>query len=275
MSGEEEEVVEEMPEEEEEAQQEEVVEVEVEEAAPEVEEPAEEEAPAADEDESKPKPKLVAPVLTVPKIPEGGDKVDFDDIHRKRLEKDLTELQSLIEAHFIQRKNDEAELLALVNRIEKRRTERAEQKRVRDEQEKDRQIRIADEKERKELEDARKKHDGDAKKKKALTNMTHQYAGVQQRDGKKGAKKQTEREKKKKILADRRKPLSIDHLNDEKVKEKANEMWQWLLTLESEKFDLSEKLKKQKYDINVFQTRINEQQKFAKGRGKGGKGRLR
>lgn len=38
-----------------------------------------------------------------------------------------------------------------------------------------------DEKERKELEDARKKHDGDAKKKKALTNMTHQYAGVQQR----------------------------------------------------------------------------------------------
>ncbi|XP_034090158.1 troponin T2e, cardiac [Gymnodraco acuticeps] len=267
MSGEEE-VVEEMLEEEEEAQQEEVVEVEVEEAAPEVEEPAE-------EDESKPKPKLVAPVLTVPKLPEGGDKVDFDDIHRKRLEKDLTELQSLIEAHFIQRKNDEAELLALVNRIEKRRTERAEQKRVRDEQEKDRQIRIADEKERKELEDARKKHDGDAKKKKALTNMTHQYAGVQQRDGKKGAKKQTEREKKKKILADRRKPLSIDHLNDEKVKEKANEMWQWLFTLESEKFDLSEKLKKQKYDINVFQTRINEQQKFAKGRGKGGKGRLR
>ncbi|XP_033987486.1 troponin T2e, cardiac isoform X3 [Trematomus bernacchii] len=235
MSGEEE-VVEEMLEE--------VVEVEVEEAAPEVEE-----APAADEDESKPKPqKLMAPVLTVPKIPEGGDKVDFDDIHRKRLEKDLTELQSLIEAHFIQRKNDEAELLALVNRIEKRRTERAEQKRVRDEQEKDRQIRIADEKERKELEDARKKHDGDAKKKKALTNMTHQYAGVQQRDGKKGAKKQTEREKKKKILADRRKPLTIDHLSDEKVKEKANEMWQWLFTLESEKFDLSEKLKKQKYD---------------------------
>ncbi|KAK5896073.1 hypothetical protein CgunFtcFv8_009710 [Champsocephalus gunnari] len=288
MSGEEE-VVEEMPEEEEEAQQEEVVEVEVEEAAPEVEEPAEEEpteeepaeeepteeeAPAADEDESKPKPKLVAPVLTVPKIPEGGDKVDFDDIHRKRLEKDLTELQSLIEAHFIQRKNDEAELLALVNRIEKRRTERAEQKRVRDEQEKDRQIRIADEKERKELEDARKKHDGDAKKKKALTNMTHQYAGVQQRDGKKGAKKQTEREKKKKILADRRKPLSIDHLNDEKVKEKANEMWQWLLTLESEKFDLSEKLKKQKYDVNLLQHRVEDSQS-AKGRGKGGKGRLR
>ncbi|XP_068572949.1 troponin T2e, cardiac [Cebidichthys violaceus] len=197
----------------------------------------------------------------------------MQDIHRKRQEKDLTELQSLIEAHFIQRKNDEAELIALVTRIEKRRTERAEQQRVRAELEKERQARVAEEKERKELEDARKKHDDDAKKKKALTTMTHQYGGVQQRqEGKKGAKKQTEREKKKKILAERRKALNIDHLTEDKVKEKANEMWQWLMTLEAEKFDLSEKLKKQKYEINVLQSRINEQQKFAKGRGKG-KGR--
>ncbi|XP_054481053.1 troponin T2e, cardiac [Anoplopoma fimbria] len=227
-----------------------------------------------EDDDSKPKPKAFAPAITVPKIPE-GDKVDFDDIHRKRQEKDLTELQSLIEAHFIQRKNDEQELVALVNRIEKRRTERAEQQRIRAEQEKERQARVAEEKERKELEEARKKHDDDAKKKKALTNRTQQYGGVQQRqDGKKGAKKQTEREKKKKILADRRKTLNIEHLNEDKVKEKASELWQWLMTLEAEKFDLSEKLKKQKYEINVLQSRINEQQKFAKGRGKG-KGRMR
>uniref|UniRef100_A0A671WY95 Troponin T2e, cardiac n=1 Tax=Sparus aurata TaxID=8175 RepID=A0A671WY95_SPAAU len=216
------------------------------------EEPAEEDSPAADEgenqDDSKPKPKAFAPPLSVPKIPE-GDKVDFDDIHRKRQEKDLTELQSLIEAHFIQRKNDEAELVALVNRIEKRRAERAEQQRIRAELEKERQARLAEEKERREQEDARKRQDEDAKKKKALTNRTQQYGGVQQRqDGKKGAKKQTEREKKKKILADRRKPLNIEHLSEDKVKEKANELWQWLLTLEAEKFDLSEKLKRQKYD---------------------------
>lgn len=36
---------------------------------------------------------------------------------RKRQEKDLAELQSLIEAHFIQRKKEEEELIALVNRI--------------------------------------------------------------------------------------------------------------------------------------------------------------
>ncbi|TNN66331.1 Troponin T, cardiac muscle [Liparis tanakae] len=206
-----------------------------------------------------------APVAAVPKLPEGGDK----DIHRKRQDKDLTELQSLIEAHFIQRKNDEAELVALVTRIEKRRTERAEQQRIHSEKEKERQARVAEEKERKELQDAQKRQDDDLKKKKALTNRTQQYGGVQQRqEGKKGAKKQTEREKKKKILADRRKPLVIDHLNEEKAKEKASELWEWLMSLESEKFDLSEKLKKQKYEINVLQSRISEQQKFAKGRGK-------
>ncbi|CAB1313409.1 unnamed protein product [Coregonus sp. 'balchen'] len=148
--------------------------------------------------------------LSAPKMAD-GDKVDFDDIHRKRQEKDLSELQSLIESHFIQRKKEEEELISLVNRIE--------------------------EKERKEAEEQRRKHDDDAKKKKALTNMTHQYGSIQQK-----------REKKKKILADRRKPLSIDHLNEDKLKEKANEMWQWMMELEAEKFDLCEKLKKQKYN---------------------------
>ncbi|XP_016329016.1 troponin T, cardiac muscle isoforms-like, partial [Sinocyclocheilus anshuiensis] len=147
--------------------------------------------------------------IQAPKIPE-GEKVDFDDIQKKRQEKDLAELQSLIEAHFLQRQKDEEELFALVNRI-KRRAERAEQQRVRADREKERQARLAEEQ--------RKKQDEDAKKKKALTNMTHQYGGIQQKgEGRKGAKKQTEREKKKKILADRRKPLSVDHLNDDKLR---------------------------------------------------------
>nr|XP_023841839.1 troponin T, cardiac muscle isoforms-like [Salvelinus alpinus]XP_023841840.1 troponin T, cardiac muscle isoforms-like [Salvelinus alpinus] len=219
-----------------------------------------------EEDGAKPKPKFV-PNISAPKMPD-GEKVDFDDIHRKRLEKDLSELQSLIESHFIQRKKEEEELISLVNRIEKRRAERAEQQRVRAEREKERQARVAEEKDRKEAEDQRKKQDDDAKKKKALTNMTHQYGGIQQKsENRKGAKKQTEREKKKKILADRRKPLSIDHLNEDKLKEKASEMWQRMMELEAEKFDLSEKLKKQKYDINQLLTRVQDHQS-AKGRGK-------
>ncbi|XP_026166718.1 troponin T2d, cardiac isoform X2 [Mastacembelus armatus] len=223
------------------------------------------------EDESKPKPKFMTNI-TVPKIPD-GEKVDFDDIHRKRQEKDLAELQSLIEAHFIQRKKEEEELIALVNRIEKRRAERAEQHRIRAEREKERQARLAEEKERKEQEEQRKKQDEDAKKKKALT-MSQQYGAGQKSDTRKG-KKQTEREKKKKILAERRKPLTIDHLNEEKLKEKASELWQRLMGLEAEKFDLSEKLRRQKYDINQLLCRVQDHQS-AKGRGKGKMGgRLR
>ncbi|KAL1275444.1 hypothetical protein QQF64_035067 [Cirrhinus molitorella] len=232
-------------------------------------EPEPQEAPVEEEatDETKPKPKFM-PNITAPKIPE-GEKVDFDDIHRKRQEKDLSELQSLIEAHFIQRKKDEEELIALVNRIDKRRTERAEQQRIRTEKEKERQARLAEEKERREQEEQRKKQDEDAKKKKALTNMTHQYGGIQQKgEGRKGAKKQTEREKKRKILAERRKPLNIDHLSEDKLKEKANELWQWMMQLEAEKFDLSEKLKRQKYDVTQLLARVKDHQS-AKGRGKG------
>ncbi|XP_029289084.1 troponin T2d, cardiac [Cottoperca gobio] len=237
------------------------------------EEVQEEEAHEEATDGSKPKPKFMQNI-TVPKIPD-GDKVDFDDMHRKRQEKDLSELQSLIETHFIQRKKEEEDLLSLVNRIEKRRAERAEQQRVRSEREKERQARLAEEKEQREMEEHRKKHDDDAKKKKALSNMTHQYSAGQKGETRKGGKKQTEREKKKKILADRRKPINIDHLNEEKLKEKANEMWQWLMGLEAEKFDLGEKLKRQKYDINQLLARVQDHQN-AKGRGKGKMGgRLR
>ncbi|XP_026869662.2 troponin T2d, cardiac [Electrophorus electricus] len=217
-------------------------------------------------DDSRSKPKFLSNIQA-PKIPD-GEKVDFDDIHRKRQEKDLAELQSLIEAHFLQRKKEEEELIALVNRIEKRRAERAEQQRIRAEREKERQARLAEEKERKEQEEQRKKQDEDVKKKKALTSMTHQYGSLQQRgEGRKGAKKQTEREKKKKILAERRKPLSIDHLTEDKLKDKAKELWQWLTELEAEKFDLGEKLKRQKYDITQLLVRVHEHQS-AKGRSK-------
>uniref|UniRef100_A0A1A8FZB7 Troponin T2d, cardiac n=2 Tax=Nothobranchius korthausae TaxID=1143690 RepID=A0A1A8FZB7_9TELE len=236
-------------------------------------EEAPEEEVLEEEDESKPKPKFMANI-SAPKMPE-GEKVDFDDIYRKRQEKDLAELQSLIEAHFVQRKKDEEELISLVNRIDKRRAERAEQQRVRAEREKERQTRLLEEKERKEQEEQRKKQDEDAKKKKVLTNMTQQYGTGQKTDNRRGGKKQTEREKKKKVLADRRKPLSIDHLSEDKLKDKAKELWDWLKGLEAEKYDLGEKIKRQKYDINQLVNRVRDHQS-AKGRGKGKMGgRLR
>ena len=36
-----------------------------------------------------------------------------------------------------------------------------------------------------------------------------------------------DKEKKKKILAERRKPLNVDHMDNAKLIEKANELWKW------------------------------------------------
>uniref|UniRef100_A0A3B3Y366 Uncharacterized protein n=1 Tax=Poecilia mexicana TaxID=48701 RepID=A0A3B3Y366_9TELE len=111
------------------------------------------------------------PGLAPPKIPD-GEKVDFDDIHRKRMEKDLTELHTLIEAHFEKRKKEEEELIVLTDRIEKRRSERAEQMKIRAERERERQAKLAEEKARKEEEEAKKKADDDARKKMILSNLS-------------------------------------------------------------------------------------------------------
>ncbi|XP_041132228.1 troponin T, fast skeletal muscle isoforms-like isoform X1 [Polyodon spathula] len=220
---------------------------------------AEEATEEEEYDEEKPKPKLAAP-----KIPD-GEKVDFDDIHKKRQNKDLNELQALIDAHFEHRKKEEEELIALKDRIEKRRAERSEQQRIRSEKDKERQARQAEEKARREEDNIKRMAEDDLKKKKALSNMGSQYSSyLAKADQKRGGKKQTEREKKKKILADRRKPLNIDHLNEDKLREKAKELWDWMHSLESEKFDYGEQLKKQKYEVISLRNRIDELQKHSK-----------
>uniref|UniRef100_A0A671QT30 Troponin T, slow skeletal muscle n=1 Tax=Sinocyclocheilus anshuiensis TaxID=1608454 RepID=A0A671QT30_9TELE len=144
-----------------------------------------------EEEEERPRPKPMVPQLAPPKIPE-GERVDFDDIHRKRMEKDLLELQTLIDVHFEQRKKEEEELIGLKERIERRRAERAEQQRVRTEKERHRQTRIAEERQR----------------------------------------------------------------------QRAQEMWNWIYQLESEKFDLLDQMKRQKYEIVVLLNRISHAQKF-------------
>ncbi|XP_061741261.1 troponin T, cardiac muscle isoforms isoform X2 [Nerophis ophidion] len=198
--------------------------------------------------------------MVAPKIPD-GERVDFDDIHRKRMEKDLTELQTLIEDHFEKRKKEEEELLGLTDRIEKRRADRAEQMKIRAEREKERQNKLAEDKSRKEEEEAKKKAVDDARKKMILNNLS--FTGYKQTQP--GMKKQTEREKKKKILNDRRKELDIDHLREEQLRQKVEELSDWMRQLEAEKFDLQYKYIKQKYEVTVLRNRVSDHQKITKG----------
>uniref|UniRef100_A0A8B9N890 Troponin T, slow skeletal muscle n=1 Tax=Accipiter nisus TaxID=211598 RepID=A0A8B9N890_9AVES len=217
---------------------------EYEEEQPEEEEQAEEEE---EDEEERPRPRPVVPQLAPPKIPE-GERVDFDDIHRKRMEKDLLELQTLIDAHFEQRRREENELVALMERIERRRAERNEQLRSRTEKERERQARLAEEKLRKEEEEAKKRAEDDAKKKKVLSNMPH-FGGYLAKAEQKRGKRQTGREMKLRILAERKRPLNIEHMREDELRVKAKELHDWIHQLESEKFDLMEKLRRQKYEV--------------------------
>ncbi|XP_046797373.1 troponin T, fast skeletal muscle isoforms isoform X35 [Gallus gallus] len=221
--------------------------------------------PEAPEEEEKPRIKL-----TAPKIPE-GEKVDFDDIQKKRQNKDLIELQALIDSHFEARRKEEEELVALKERIEKRRAERAEQQRIRAEKEKERQARLAEEKARREEEDAKRKAEDDLKKKKALSSMGASYSSYLAKADQKRGKKQTARETKKKVLAERRKPLNIDHLNEDKLRDKAKELWDWLYQLQTEKYDFAEQIKRKKYEILTLRCRLQELSKFSKKAGAKGK----
>ncbi|XP_018102031.1 troponin T, cardiac muscle isoforms isoform X2 [Xenopus laevis] len=233
----------------------------------------EEEVNEEEEEESKPKPKLFMPNLIPLKIPD-GEKVDFDDIHRKRMEKDLTELQTLIEVHFESRKKEEEELQALTERMEKRRAERAEQLRIRTEREKERQARVAEERARKEEEENRKRAEDDDRKKKAFSNMLH-FGGYLQKTERKVGKKQTERERKKMILAERKKTLNIENLNEDKLRTEAQHLFNRIYQIEAEKFDHQDTFKKQKYEINVLRNRVSDHQKLKSSKGpRAGKGIL-
>lgn len=243
----------------------------------EAEEEQEEEPELAGEDEGeqqeyreeeRPKPKPMVPQHVALKIPE-GDRVDFDDIHRKRMEKDLLELHTLIDVHFDQRKKDEEEVIGLKDRIDRRRSERAEIQRVRAEKEKDRQNRIALDRHRKEEEEAKKKAEDEFKKKKVLTGIGANFGGFLAKTEMRKGKRLTGREIKRKTLGERRLELEIDSMREDTLKQQVQEMWNCIYQLESEKFDFIEYMKHQKYEIIVLLNRIQHAQKFKKIHGKG------
>uniref|UniRef100_A0A8C7IP39 Troponin T, slow skeletal muscle n=1 Tax=Oncorhynchus kisutch TaxID=8019 RepID=A0A8C7IP39_ONCKI len=177
----------------------------------------------------------MVPQLAPPKIPE-GDRVDFVMPYNIKELKDLLELQSMIDVHFDQRKKEEEELIGLKDRI---------------------YLNLSNNN-RKEDEEAKKKNDDEAKKKKVLSNMGANFGGFLQ----KGEASNGGREIKKKTLAERRPTLEIDTLREDALKsllppptfswsprQRAQEMWNWIYTLESDKFDFIDHMKKQKYQV--------------------------
>merc|ERR1712212_46981 len=182
-------------------------------------------------------PALNVPKLTIP----DGEAIDFNDINKERHQKDLIQLQRLIDAHFDQRKKDEEELETLRLRIEERKAKRAVEMQERAEKEKEKVAREREERKLKEAEEEEKKKAEEDKKKQAIANMSLHYGGYLRRAEKnKPNKHQTEREK-------------------------ITEFWTDLYALEEEKYDMEQRITRQKYDINQLRQRVSEYMgKFSK-----------
>ena len=78
-------------------------------------------------------------------------------------------------------------------------------------------------------------------------------------------KRATQKEEKKKILSERRKPLNIDHLSGERLQEKVVELYEWLQTLEASKYDLELSFGELKSTLKGMRVRENDLVKAKKG----------
>lgn len=58
-------------------------------------------------------------------------------------------------------------------------------------------------------------------------------------------------EEKKIALSIRIKPLVVDGLAIDKLREKGTELWDIIVKLETEKYDLEERMKRQEYDVSL------------------------
>lgn len=68
-----------------------------------------------------------------------------------------------------------------------------------------------------------------------------------------GKSKEQLAEEKQIALTYRIKPLNIEGLPANKLRDVAEELWNKIVQLESDKYDLEEKMKRQDYDVSVLQ----------------------
>jgi len=186
--------------------------------------------------------------------------IEFDALYKARMEKDLKELQVMIERHFKQRKIDDEELKILTERIEKRKSARVEQIQLRQEREKERTQKEKAVKETKLEEERQKKQEDEERKRAAMAAMTaNKYGGYLSRDRSgRGNKRTTEREKKRRALAERKQQLNVDHMKRDNLIEKLKQLWTFLYNLETERFDLEDVNDNQRYDVSQLRGRVTE-----------------
>merc|ERR1719403_582956 len=179
-----------------------------------------------------------------------------------------------------QRAKEEEELKRLKEKQAKRKEIRAEQEKKLAQQKKEEEERLRKEeadKKAKEAEEKRKRLEEAEKKRQAMMQAQkekQQAAG----QGSKGPKKtdsgmgnvqdarremtktKEQLEEEKKIsLSIRIKPLDLDAMDGDQLTNKASELWETIVRLETEKYDLEERQKRQDYDLKELKERQKQQ----------------
>merc|ERR1719351_549368 len=167
------------------------------------------------------------------------------------MEKDLQELKKLIS-----KKDEEKEQAEIkIGRLAKRKEKKAEQEKKLAQQKKE-------EEERLRKEEAEKKEKQSAGDKKGGAKKTDGGGMGNVQDARREMTKTKEQLEEKKIsLSIRIKPLELDGMDGDALKEKASELWEVIVRLETEKYDLEERQKRQDYDLKELKERQRQQNK--------------
>merc|ERR1712130_182960 len=179
-----------------------------------------------------------------------------------------------------QRSKEEEELKVLKEKQAKRKEIRAEQEKQLAQQKKEEEERLRKvemEKKEKEAEEKRKRLEEAEKKRQAMmaAQKDKQNAGgggmggmkknemcnVQDARREMTKTKEQLEEEKKISLSIRIKPLDLDSMNSESLRSKAGDLWETIVRLETEKYDLEERQKRQDYDLKELKERQRQQNK--------------
>merc|ERR1711971_944671 len=168
-----------------------------------------------------------------------------------------------------QREKEEEELKRLKEKRAKRKEIRAEQEKKLNQQKKEEEEKKAKEAEekKKRLEEAEMKRQEmmQAQKEKQQAagkgGGAKASAGANVQDARKEMTKTKEQleEEKKISLSIRIKPLDVDNMDSDQLGSKAKELWDTIVRLETEKYDLEERQKRQDYDLKELKERQKQQ----------------
>merc|ERR1712214_202716 len=179
-----------------------------------------------------------------------------------------------------QRAKEEEELKKLKDKQAKRKEIRSEQEKKLAQEEKEEEERLRKEeaeKKAQEAEEKRKKLEDSEKKRQEMMKAQKEKMGPagagksKNKDSGMGnladvrremTKTKEQLEEEKKIsLSIRIRPLELDDMDTEALESKAKELWDQIVKLETERYDLEEKVKRQDYDLKELKERQRQQNK--------------